>query len=595
MKKKLLCLIIAALVCIAGMTAYASPADEFVDYESAGAVYRFHVPTGTIMSLSISGEYEKIPDTIENAKVTAIFEDSVSGERVTRIDVPSGVVTIGDSAFTRCKNLETVNISEGTKTIGECAFQGCQNLREVNLPQSVEEIGDGAFRDCRAIESITLPSKLKSLNSAVFSECQSLKEIVIPDSVQSIGDWAFADCTSLKSIAIGSGVTDIYEFAFMYCTALESVSLPAGLETVYECAFADCTALDVIYFAGTRDEWNSIVIEYDNDPLSDDKVVFTAEPLPPEDAVRYAVEGGSVVFNPETGTIVSADKSITGAVIPESIGKTKVSAIGGMAFADCKRLKSVSLPKTIKTIGSSAFRSCESLESVYMPDGIISIGSGAFTNCCALKSAAIPSGVTKISESLFYNCNSLETVIIPEGVKEIESSAFKYCQCLSCITLPQGMERIGDNAFEYCPMANQMSVPLTLKSIGRSAFNACYTFNIYYGGNKNEWDAITIGDGNEHLSRMTFHYASQADSRVDESTGKRVTYVLENGAVTVSGDVSPSAPVYVASYDERGRMKSAGILTAAGAAEVSGAFAKMIWVDADGAVPKTQCAVFRLK
>ena len=93
----------------------------------------------------------------------------------------SDVTAIGNYCFTNREgaheNLTSLTISEGVTTIGQTAFTECRNLASVSLPNSLVSIGLSAFGYCSALTSIT-----------------------IPGSVTSIGDYAFQY----------SGLTDLY-------------------------------------------------------------------------------------------------------------------------------------------------------------------------------------------------------------------------------------------------------------------------------------------------------------------------------------------------------------------------------------------------
>ena len=109
---------------------------------------------------------------------------------------------------------------------------------------AVTSIGFEAFIDCHAIKSIIIPSSITSIDAKAFNECSSLSSITIPKGVTSIGAGVFSYCTSLTNITISKGVTSI------------------ELEAFYECA-----KLTDIYYEGTADEWATIFIDYDNEPL----------------------------------------------------------------------------------------------------------------------------------------------------------------------------------------------------------------------------------------------------------------------------------------------------------------------------------------
>ena len=121
----------------------------------------------------------------------------------TYMDLP--VTHIGESAFRDCENLKTVTFSENSQltTIGNYAFNGCENLTNINIPQSVTSIGVGAFYWCKSLKEISIPTGILSISSRTFYLCISLKSIVIPSSVTSIGEDAFISCNELQTVYYG--------------------------------------------------------------------------------------------------------------------------------------------------------------------------------------------------------------------------------------------------------------------------------------------------------------------------------------------------------------------------------------------------------
>ena len=51
--------------------------------------------------------------------------------------IPSGVTSIGESAFEKCESLTEVTISDSVTIIGDDAFSGCFRLTEITIPDSV--------------------------------------------------------------------------------------------------------------------------------------------------------------------------------------------------------------------------------------------------------------------------------------------------------------------------------------------------------------------------------------------------------------------------------------------------------------------------
>ena len=80
----------------------------------------------------------------------------------------------------------------------------------------------------------------------------------------------------------------------------------------------------------------------------------------------------------------------------------QVVGIEEFAFEDCKNLKYIEIPTTIKYIDGMAFSGCDSLENILVPTSVDTIGLGAFRCCPSLKTVYIPKS-TKVHEDAFRN------------------------------------------------------------------------------------------------------------------------------------------------------------------------------------------------
>ena len=62
-----------------------------------------------------------------------------------------------------------------------------------------------------------------------------------------------------------------------------------------------------------------------------------------------------------------------------------VTEIAPGAFAHCKFIARIDLPKTLRYIGEGAFTHCRDLFDVFIPESVNYIGKGAFADCYDLK------------------------------------------------------------------------------------------------------------------------------------------------------------------------------------------------------------------
>lgn len=117
--------------------------------------------------------------------------------------IPKSVTSIDSSAFSECKNLETVCFESGASMIiGLGAFENCEKLKEVILPENLYAIEDRAFKGCSSLETIDVPSGVWCIGFNAFENCEKLKRVVIPFGVKLISDDAFKNCPNLKTFVV---------------------------------------------------------------------------------------------------------------------------------------------------------------------------------------------------------------------------------------------------------------------------------------------------------------------------------------------------------------------------------------------------------
>ena len=87
---------------------------------------------------------------------------------LTNLSIPSNVKQIRPYAFYNC-SLESVVLPNGFTTIGESAFSRCKNLKSIVIPNTVTSIGKSAFSGCMSLYSVTsLINMPFNLDESVF-------------------------------------------------------------------------------------------------------------------------------------------------------------------------------------------------------------------------------------------------------------------------------------------------------------------------------------------------------------------------------------------------------------------------------------------
>ncbi len=209
--------------------------------------------------------------------LTSIGDNAFSScSSLTAITLPDSITEMGANPFVYCKQLTNIQISpdhpvfatidgvlfnktekklvcypggftateyqvpKGIRSIGDYAFSSCDSLTAITLPEGLTSIGDSAFSSCDSLTAITLPEGVTNIGDATFAGCYSLAGITLPESVTSIGDSAFENCYSLTAITLPEGLTSIGDAAFFGCSRLAAITLPESLESIGTYAFANC-------------------------------------------------------------------------------------------------------------------------------------------------------------------------------------------------------------------------------------------------------------------------------------------------------------------------------------------------------------------
>lgn len=99
-------------------------------------------------------------------------------------------------------------------------------------------------------------------------------------------------------------------------------------------------------------------------------------------------------------------------VVPDHIGKDRVTALGPGVFSPWQRrisaeqyklrkhIDTIVIPEGVTSIDHSLCSGCEWLESITLPESLYEIGDGAFAECLCLRSLRIPQGVVHIGTGI---------------------------------------------------------------------------------------------------------------------------------------------------------------------------------------------------
>lgn len=177
-------------------------------------------------------------------ELVASFLSSIDGSKGAHCTkLPSGITTIGESAFRGCEDLALTSLPDSVTTIEENAFYSCDNLRLTKLPANLTTLGKYAFYFCETMAPTSFPDKLTTIGEKCFEGCAELALTSLPESIETIGTYAFLNCKKLALTHLPSQLKRIEAATFQNCESLALTSLPDGLSIMGNLAFSGCKNL----------------------------------------------------------------------------------------------------------------------------------------------------------------------------------------------------------------------------------------------------------------------------------------------------------------------------------------------------------------
>ena len=375
-----------------------------------------------------------IPSKIENLPVRHIgvydrMSNRVGFPKVSSIDIPSSVRTIGRGSFYGNSNLTNVKIARGglTEILSE-AFRGCVALKNIELPTTLTSIGSSAFESCEGLESIVFPESVTDLQGCL-SYCTSLTEVALPKSLTTFGDGMFIGCTSLRRVVVWEGG--------------DGMSVPAAYLKIPASTFLGCKNLEEVV-------WNASVTEIGKNAFNSCEKLKN---YPDMSKVKTILNGAFSYSGIETFTTPASlelmVESFTHSHCLESVTIThKMTIYGNLAFADCPKLTSFVFHDDIENLNDAwyMFSGCTALEEIRLPKKLKKIDRYMFDGCTNLKRLYIGDAITEIETGSVYG-TALEELHIEAATPPTQKVSE------GVINNPPFDKFAYENATVYCPDA----------------------------------------------------------------------------------------------------------------------------------------------
>ena len=78
---------------------------------------------------------------------------------------------------------------------------------------------------------------------------------------------------------------------------------------------------------------------------------------------------------------------------------------------------------------------------------------------------------------------------------------YEYSSYIKTVIIANGITGIGLRSFSLNSALTRAAISDTVETIAAGAFNETGLTDVYYGGSEEEWRGITIGAGNDPLTR----------------------------------------------------------------------------------------------
>ncbi|MCK4552240.1 MAG: leucine-rich repeat protein, partial [Tenericutes bacterium] len=463
-------------------------------------------------------------ENVDLPETVTTLGESIFGfcDSMTSIYLQDSIVSIGPSLFFGSENFMSIEVSETNdyfSSLDGVLFN--KDKTEIleypagisdtvyEIPTGVISIADWAFSYAANIVDIIIPNTVTSIGKYSFSDCYGLENVIIPDSVTSLGAWSFADNLNLQSIFIPDSVDFIGGYAFYNCGNLtvytEFASKPISWDSIWN---PDPVSVEWNYLGNTEStisfevNGGSNVIDitqnvgtildapmfpvkegfkfdgwYSDSELANE---YTFEVMPIEDITVYVkwmplIEDSTDNYTFELYT--DGTYEVTGflgdysdLVIPSQYQGISVTSIGNWAFEHLN-ITSVVIPNTVTYIGYNSFSDCRDLVSVYIPSSVTYISYSAFAKCDSLIEIRVGdlNSVFADEDGILFNKDKTvlfryppgkpETeYIIPLTVTSINDWAFHGCINLTKLTITENVINTGYAAFSYCNLLTSIEV-----------------------------------------------------------------------------------------------------------------------------------------
>ena len=330
-------------------------------------------------------------------------------------------------------------------------------FQELQHFTGLTEISPAAFQGCTRLQALSLPRTVRFFRKNAFRG-SALRMLTVPSTVVGIGDHCMDDCPQLETVIFEATMPATNEgvVPLQGCPRLSAIYIPKYMQARLE----------------DRRMWEPLrSLMMTNIRFADSEVKSIC-------IRRWDKSGDGELQIDVAQAVTSLDAAFTNNPVITRFDElryfTGLTAIGNSDFEECKSLRSIQLPTTIRSIGDWAFRQCCSLDTIALPDRLERIGHDAF-NRCALRSVFIPASVVSLTSTSVSYCQQLTRVVVSadnpvydsrDGCNAIIETRTNTLLSASCTArIPRSVTSLSDEAFNFFYL-DSLTIPRQITRIG---------------------------------------------------------------------------------------------------------------------------------
>lgn len=459
------------------------------------------------------------------------WHNLVDMKLITKIEIGSGITSVGERAFRGCENVTSVSLPSTLATIKLSAFNGCIKLTKINIPTSVTRVEDYAFGNCDGLApNITLNLRdslpVKDTKMYVNLASRGTKLNAKPVSYNSSEQWTASTEYSISK----NGTYTVYardEWGNQRSKSIKvsNIDTTAPQITNFERGVLQLTVTAKDDFELAAYSWDGGKTWTKSDTFRLEKngdyralVKDLAGNIATSDVIKVRDIKGTWDISAKADGTVKATLLEDGRLLIRGKGDIKnwsdseSPSTTWHNLTDSSLIRKIEIGNGITSIGERAFRGCENVTSVSLPSTLTTIKLSAFNGCTNLGKVNIPSSVKTIQDYAFGNCNELAPAIKVDYNTEPTRSI-----TLNVGTTTKGT-RLADKPIAF--LNNQQASYGTEKSL-KITENG--TYKVYA---KDEW-------GNERYSEIQITNIDKTAPEI-EVTGNATHWTKDDVTLTIN-------------------------------------------------------------